>query len=95
MTSASAALRKYWYQLYGLVISGSSHSFPPPVDLPNLLPSASVTSGTVRAWTVSPSSRRLRSTPETMFPHWSLPPIWSRQSISRRRCTKSFAWSSM
>ena len=36
---------KYWYQAYGLVISGSSHRLPPPVDLPNFLPSESVTSG--------------------------------------------------
>ncbi len=42
---------KYWYQAYGLVISASSHRLPPPVDLPNLVPSADVTSGTVSACT--------------------------------------------
>ncbi|SKU08424.1 Uncharacterised protein [Mycobacteroides abscessus subsp. abscessus] len=54
-TSASAVLMKYWYQAYGLVISGSSHRLPPPVDLPNLVPSAAVTSGTVKACTDAPS----------------------------------------
>ena len=51
MTSASAVFRKYWYQAYGVVISGSSHRLPPPVDLPNFLPSDEVTSGTVIACT--------------------------------------------
>ena len=51
MTSASAVLTKYWYQAYGVVISGSSHRLPPPVDFPNFVPSAEVTSGTVRACT--------------------------------------------
>ena len=54
ITSASAVLTKYWYQAYGLVICGSSHRLPPPVDLPNLVPSAAVTSGTVSACTVAP-----------------------------------------
>ena len=52
---------------------------PPPVDLPNLRPSESVTSGAVSACTVAPSTRRISSTPPTMLPHWSEPPIWSRQ----------------
>ncbi|SLH63423.1 Uncharacterised protein [Mycobacteroides abscessus subsp. abscessus] len=60
---------KYWYQAYGLVISGSSQRLPPPVDLPNFLPSAEVTSGTVNACTDSPSRRRLSSTPAMMLPH--------------------------
>src|SRR6185437_5479687 len=55
ITSASAVLTKFWYQAYGLVICGSSHKPPPPVDLPNLVPSEVVTSGTVSACTEAPS----------------------------------------
>ena len=76
-------MRKYWYQAYGDVKAGSSQMFPPPVDLPNFLPSLSVTSGVVSACTVPPSTRRISSTPPTMLPHWSEPPICRRQSCRR------------
>ncbi|SPX88544.1 Uncharacterised protein [Mycobacterium xenopi] len=69
MTSASAVLMKYWYHAYGVVISGSSHRLPPPVDLPNLAPSAAVTSGTVSACTVTPSFWRTQAHPGDELPH--------------------------
>ena len=60
---------KYWYQAYGLVISGSSQRLPAPVDLPNFLPSESVTNGVVRACTVAPAFCRTSRTPAMMLPH--------------------------
>ncbi|SKV80661.1 Uncharacterised protein [Mycobacteroides abscessus subsp. massiliense] len=78
---------KYWYQAYGLVISGSSQRLPPPVDLPNLVPSAAVTNGTVSACTEAPSSWRASRTPATMLPHWSEPPICNEQPYFRYSCT--------
>ena len=83
MTSASPTFTKYWYQAYGEVSAGSSQMFPPPVDLPNLRPSASVTSGAVIAWAAPPSTCRMRSTPPMMLPHWSEPPTCSVQPYLR------------
>ncbi len=63
---------KYWKNWYGLVLAASSHTAPASV-LPNLVPSALVTSGDVspKAWVSR--RRRMRSTPSVMLPHWSLP----------------------
>src|SRR6202022_1762880 len=75
MTSASAVLTKYWYQAYGLVISGSSQRLPPPVDFPNFVPSADVTSGTVNACTVAPRFSLASRTGGRLLPHQPGPPI--------------------
>ena len=47
----------------------------PSAVLPILLPSDIVRSGVVRPKAWQPSMRLMRSTPFTMLPHWSEPPI--------------------
>jgi hypothetical protein len=51
----------------------------PPADLPIFLPSDVVRSGVVRPKISVSSTRRVRSIPLTMLPHWSEPPICNRQ----------------
>ena len=68
MTLSSSACRKNWWNAYGDVMAASSQIVPPSV-LPNLLPSALVSSGVARAWTRSPDARRINSTPAVMLPH--------------------------
>ncbi|CAB4833267.1 unannotated protein [freshwater metagenome] len=46
----------------------SSQTLPPAV-LPNLVPSALASNGTVNACPLPPSTRRIRSSPATIFPH--------------------------
>ena len=75
---ASSVLSQNWYQAYGDVSSASSQTVPDSV-LPNFVPSDLVTSGVVSAWTRLPVTRRTRSTPATMLPHWSEPPVCSVQ----------------
>ena len=52
-TWRSSVWMKCWYSSYGLVRSGSSQTRA-PVVLPSLVPSAAVSSGQHRAWTVVP-----------------------------------------
>ena len=59
-------------------MSAFSHTAPLTV-LPIFPPEAVVSSGVVRPKTSMPSLRRLSSTPLTMLPHWSEPPICRRQ----------------
>ena len=61
----------------------------PSAVLPILLPSARVSSGEVRPKTSTPRTRRVRSMPLTILPHWSLPPICSRQPWRRFSSMKS------
>ncbi len=68
MTSLSSEFSQYWKKAYGDVISGSSQTLPPAV-FPNLVPSALVRSGTVKACPLPPSTRRIKSRPATIFPH--------------------------
>ena len=77
-TSRSSELSQNWKNAYGLVSSGSSQTVPDSV-LPNLVPSDFVISGVVSACALPPSMRRMRSTPATMLPHWSEPPVCSVQ----------------
>ena len=53
-----------------------SHTAP-AADLPIFAPDAVVISGVVSPKAIFWSVRRFRSTPETMLPHWSEPPICS------------------
>ena len=46
-----------------------SQTEPPPVLLPNFVPSALVISGNVRACASAPVVRRISSSPAVMFPH--------------------------
>ncbi len=61
----------------------------PPWLLPILRPSDVVSSGEVRPKTSDPDTRRVRSMPLTMLPHWSDPPICSTQPWRRFSSRKS------
>ena len=51
----------------------------PEAVLPNFVPSALVISGVANACAETPSTRWMRSSPAVRLPHWSLPPVCSRQ----------------
>jgi len=68
ITSLSSEFNQYWKKAYGDVIAGSSHTLPPAV-LPNYVPSAFVNNGTVNAYALPLSTRRMRSNPAVIFPH--------------------------
>src|SRR4029078_3387870 len=87
-TSASSTLRQYCQKSYGENWSALSQTAPCAV-LPILAPEAVVSSGVVSANNCGVPMRRPRSTPLTMLPHWSEPPICSRQPARRASSTKS------
>ena len=69
-------------------MAASSQTVPDSV-LPNLVPSALVTSGVVSPKASARATLRMSSTPVVMLPHWSLPPTCSRQPWSRWSRRKS------
>ena len=68
----------------GVRLLASSQTAPAAV-LPIFWPAAVVISGVVRPNSWVPSIRRPSSTPLTMLPHWSEPPICSRQPVAARQ----------
>ena len=87
-TSASSVLRQNCQNWNGDRRSAFSQIAPSAV-LPILAPDAVVISGDVRPNTSWLSTRRVRSMPVTMLPHWSDPPICSTQPYRRRSSMKS------
>ncbi len=61
----------------------------PPTVLPIFAPEAVESSGVVRPNAGFWSTRRISSTPLTMLPHWSEPPICSTQPRRRSSSRKS------
>ena len=81
-----AVFSQNWYISYGEVFSASSQTVSDSV-LPNLVPSALVTSGCVMPKAGSPATRRMSSMPAVMLPHWSVPPELepcTRRSLEER-----------
>ncbi len=81
-------LTKNWYMANGLVRLASSQTVPVSV-LPYFVPSGFTMSGVVNPQTSSPHTRRMRSMPMVMLPHWSLPPNCRLQPWSTCRRRKS------
>ena len=68
-TIASSIWTQNWRNWYGDVLAGSSHTAP-PTDLPNLAPSLLGHQRVRhRERLLTPSRRRISSTPATMLPH--------------------------
>ena len=76
-TSASSVLRQNCQKWKGDNLSSFSQ-IAPSADLPIFAPDEVVISGEVRPKISWPSTRRVRSMPPTILPHWSEPPICSK-----------------